>query len=436
VKEIGAVPEHWDVKPIAQIGRLLKGTGGSKEDIADEGVPCVRYGDLYTTHSFIIRQARTRVPRHIAGNYTSLRYGDVLFACSGETFEEIGKSAVNLIAGEAICGGDLAILRPSSPTVPAFLGFAADSVPSIQQKASMGRGTTVKHIYPDELRHLMIALPPMVEQETISAFLERETANIDALVAEQRRLIELLKEKRQVVTSNAVTKGLDPAVPMMTSGDEWLGDVPSHWSIQSLRSIATVVRGASPRPAGSPEYFHGDFLPWVTVAEITKDTSVHLSATETCLTEKGAAFSRVIPSGTLIYSNSGATLGVPKILDIEACANDGVVAFLNLVPQLRTEFLYWYLDSITAAIREKVKQGSGQPNLNTAIVGDIRLALPPLAEQDAILECVGHMSGLFASLEAHSARAIELFQERRTALISAAVTGQIDVCGLAPSEAA
>ena len=278
---------------------------------------------------------------------------------------------------------------------------------------------------------MKVTTPPAAEQTAIAAFLDRGTGKIDELVAEQRRLMALLKEKRQAVISHAVTRGLNPAAPLQPSGIEWLGDVPEHWRVMPMRMIANVVRGASPRPAGDPRYFGGEDVPWVTVAEITKDNAVYLTETENFLTQEGATHSNLFRIGTLIYSNSGATLGVPKILRINACANDGVVAFLNLSSQVRAEFLYHYLSSITDCIREKVKQGSGQPNLNTDIVKDLRFGVPPLEEQEAIVHRITELTGQFDTLTAEAHRAIALLQERRTALISAAVTGQIDVRGLA-----
>jgi len=203
-----------------------------------------------------------------------------------------------------------------------------------------------------------------------------------------------------------------------------------------LRSIANVVRGASPRPAGDPQYFGGDFMPWVTVAEITKDDRVDLTETESFLTEEGADHSKVFPKGTVIYSNSGATLGVPKILKINACANDGVVAFERLSSQVHPQFLYHYLASITEAIREKVKQGSGQPNLNTDIVKALQFGVPPLDEQEGIVRHIEELANQFDALTAEAQRGIELLQERRTALISAAVTGKIDVRHLSERQGA
>jgi type I restriction enzyme S subunit len=276
----------------------------------------------------------------------------------------------------------------------------------------------------------IVAVPCETEQGAIATFLDHETAKIDALIAEQQRLIELLQEKRQAVISHAVTKGLNPDAPMKDSGVEWLGEVPEHWDVKSCRNIASIGRGASPRPAGDSRYFGGDFIPWVTVAEITKDCSMWLCSTEQYLTEEGAANSTVFSSGTVIYSNSGATLGVPKILKIDCCANDGVVGFRGLDLSLKPEFLYHFLWQLTDSIREWAKQGQGQPNLNTEIIKSIKIPLPPLEEQVDILRKLDEDLFVFDSLVSEADKAQFLLGERRSALISAAVTGQIDVRAL------
>ena len=263
------------------------------------------------------------------------------------------------------------------------------------------------------------------EQEKIANFLDHETAKIDTLIAKQQGLIKLLKEKRQAVISHAVTKGLNPNAPMRDSGVEWLGEVPAHWVVSKFGYISIVVRGGSPRPAGDPLLFNGDYSPWVTVAEITKDDEVYLTSTESFLTKLGSEQCRVFSAGTLLISNSGATLGVPKILTIDANANDGVVGFECL--SLNHEFAYFYLSTITDDLRERIKQGSGQPNLNTDIVKAISVPIPPASEVKQIVEYIVRTRLQFKLLTEKATRGIELLQERRTALISAAVTGKIDV---------
>jgi type I restriction enzyme S subunit len=294
---------------------------------------------------------------------------------------------------------------------------------------------------PEDLLALPFFYPPIEEQKKISSFLDYETNQIDELVSEQEKLIGLLKEKRQAVISNAVTKGLDKNVQMKHSGVEWLGQVPKHWEVKYLRHIAKIVRGASPRPAGDPIYFSKDDIdgsntPWVTVAEITKDEEIYLRSVSEYLTPAGVAASQFFETGTLIFSNSGATLGVPKILDVNCCANDGVLAFKNLSNEINVEFLYFYLLTTTDRLRTEMKQGGGQPNLNTDIVKNIGLTLPPREEQDEVVTLLKNKLNEFSNLITSAETSVNLLQERRTALISAAVTGQVDVRKYKPKEVA
>ncbi len=289
-----------------------------------------------------------------------------------------------------------------------------------------------KVVRADTFSKVEMPAPPRDEQTQIAKFLDYETAKIDALIEKQQQLIELLQEKRQAVISHAVTKGLNPDAPMRDSGIEWLGEVPAHWEISKFGYISSVVRGGSPRPAGDPTLFNGDYSPWVTVAEITKDDEVNLTETSTFLTKKGSIQCRVFKSGTLLLSNSGATLGVPKVLMIDANANDGVVGFENLT--LHREYCYYYLSSVTENLRERMKQGSGQPNLNTEIVKALAVPIPSTNEIELIVQHIASQREKFKTLAEKAQMGIELLEERRTALISAAVTGKIDVRGWKPPE--
>lgn len=157
----------------------------------------------------------------------------------------------------------------------------------------------------------------------------------------------------------------------------------ANWPRVRARDLATVVRGASPRPAGDPRFFNGDFLPWITVGDITRASGVYLDTTESRLTRAGSAQTRTIPANTLLLANSGATLGVPKITRIEAGANDGVAAFLEL-KEVTREFLFFYLETQTRYLREVVAPGLGQPNLNTELIGQLAIPIPPKPVRDAI----------------------------------------------------
>ena len=209
VEWLGAVPEHWEVVRLGRAGTFSKGGGGTKEDEVEGGIPCVRYGDLYTQHEFCIRATRAGISEVSAKKYRPLHFGDLLFAGSGETIEEIGKSAVSLIRGRAYCGGDVIVFRPTINMHAAFLGYAADCRPSVHQKACMGRGVTVMHIYSSELKRMLIPLPPVHEQRAIAEFLDRKTAEVDALCACVETAIERLQEYRMALVTAAVTGKID-----------------------------------------------------------------------------------------------------------------------------------------------------------------------------------------------------------------------------------
>ena len=431
VEWLGQVPGHWEV------ARLKRSTISSKNGVWGEeakqdenDIPCVRVADFDRQALRVVLTEPT-----IRNIVDSERVGRILVRgnlllekSGGGEGQPVGCVVLYDDPLPAVCSNFVARVQIAAGMDSAFWRYVHAAAYAVRLNTrSIKQTSGIQNLDASQYFDERAAFPPLPEQIQIAAFLDRETAKIDELVAEQRRLMDLLKEKRQAIISHAVTRGLNPDAPMKPSGIEWLGDVPAHWEVKPMRMIANVVRGASPRPAGDPRYFGGDVVPWVTVGEITKDDDVYLTETEFFLTEEGSTHSSLFKSGTLIYSNSGATLGVPKVLKIDACANDGVVAFLNLDNRVQTEFLYHYLASITDSIREKVKQGSGQPNLNTDIVKDLRFGLPPLPEQKLVVARITEIANQFGALTTEAQHAIDLLQERRTALISAAVTGQIDV---------
>lgn len=435
VEWLGVVPEHWGVKPLRYLGRFRKGLTITKADLTDTGVPCLNYGEVHSLYTFEVNQdiqALKCVPAEYLETEPSscVGYGDFVFADTSEDLEGVG-NFTHVSGSEPLFAGYHTIIYSLDSDVSSrFLAYCLESFAFRTQLRMRVKGVKVFSVTQEILRGGITWVPTTVEQTQIARFLDHETARIDALIEEQQRLIELLKEKRQAVISHAVTKGLDPTVPMKDSGVEWLGEVPAHWVVSKFGYISSVVRGGSPRPAGDPELFNGDYSPWVTVAEITKDDEIYLDETESFLTKKGSDQCRVFSKGTLLLSNSGATLGVPKILMIDANANDGVVGFENI--SLDKEYSYLYLATLTAGLRDRAA-GSGQPNLNTDIVKSIDVPIPPNNEVAEIVAAVKKLRAQFNFLSKEAVEGIRLLQERRSALISAAVTGKIDVRGWQPA---
>lgn len=415
-------PKHWNSVHLRWIAKLYAGGTPSKaveEYWANGSVPWINSGEV---NQGLISEVSTYITEAAYKNSSAkwIPKNALVMALAGQGKT---KGMIAQLAIDATCNQSMAAIVPQDLQSSRYLFWWLHS--NYQNIRNMAGGDLRDGLNLELLGDIGCPIPSVEEQLSIAAFLDHETAKIDALIEKQQRLIELLKEKRQAVISHAVTKGLNPNAPMKDSGVEWLGEVPAHWAIRKFGYISMVVRGGSPRPAGDPALFNGDYSPWVTVAEITKDDEIYLTETETFLTKKGSEQCRVFSKGTLVLSNSGATLGVPKILSIDANANDGVVGFEDLT--LNHEFAYFYLSTLTEDLRERIKQGSGQPNLNTDIVKAISVPVPPGQEVESIVESIRNSREQFNALIEKAKSGVELLQERRTALISAAVTGKIDV---------
>ena len=427
VEWLGDVPDGWEVKPLRSVFKFSKGLTITKENLQDEGVNCVNYGEIHSKYGFRLNPTthplRCVAPEYLSSNPEALiRDGDFVFADTSEDLEGSG-NFTHLRSDDPIFAGYHTIIaRPRKDTSSLLLAYQIHSSVFRSQIQSQVKGVKVFSISQGILKAAKCWLPPLPEQTAIAEFLDRETGKIDGLVAEQRRLMELLKEKRQAVISHAVTKGLNPHAPMKPSGIEWLGDVPKHWEVVPIKWLSPVKRGASPRPIDDPKYFdeEGEYA-WVRIADVSACDGV-LSETTQRLSPLGSSLSVKIVPDELFVSIAG-TVGKPCISAIKACIHDGFVYF----PTLKIE--PWFLFRIFEAgdCYGGLGKWGTQLNLNTDTVGSIRVAVPPSAELIHLLKFLDVESSRFDALTAEAQRAIDLLQERRTALISAAVTGQIDV---------
>ncbi len=435
---LGDVPEHWDLVQLGRLGSFFKGGGGTKEDEIEGGFPCIRYGDLYTQHQFSIKRSRAGIAETSTSKYRRLRYGDLLFAGSGETIEEIGKSAVNLIKGPAYCGGDVIGFRPAVNVDATFFGYAADCHSAIYQKACMGRGVTVMHIYSSELKHLLIPLPPCEEQRAIAEFLDRETAKVDALVKRKQLLIDRLAEYRTGLITQTVTKGLPPDVsgaegfdsspPMKPSGVEWLGEVPEHWNVSSLGRLGLFFKGGG----GTKEDEVEGGIPCVRYGDLYTQHEFHIRQSRAGISEDSTKKYRQLQFGDLLLAGSGETLNeigksaVNLIAGRAYCGGDVIV--FRPICEIDATFLGYAADCLPA-IYQKACMGRGVTvmHIYSSELKQLRMPIPPIDEQRAIGTFLDRQNERIETLISQVEGAIERLHEYRAALIAAAVTGKIDV---------
>ena len=427
VEWLGEVPAHWDVKWLGQFGAFSKGGGGSKEDEVPTGVPCVRYGDLYTTHEFFIHRSRSFVSSTRAREYTPIQYGDVLFAASGETIEEIGKSAINLIQSDACCGGDIVLFRPKQEIQARYLGYAADCAPAATQKATMGRGITVIHIYTGQLKRLSVTLPPLSEQAAIVRYLNHAERRIRRYIRAKEKLIALLEEQKQVIIHQAVTGRIDvrtgqPYPSYKPSGVEWLGDIPAHWDM-SRNGRLFVQRNE----VGYSE------LP---ILEVSLRSGIRIREFENTSRKQvmsdRSMYKRAVKED-IAYNMMRMWQGAVGIAPI-----DGLVspAYVVAKPLARTEPRYFnFLFHVSAYMAEVDKFSRGiVKDRNRLYWEDFKQILspyPPLSEQLLIADTIDNNTALAENGMSHVQREIELLREYRTRLIADVVTGKLDVRGAA-----
>jgi type I restriction enzyme S subunit len=403
------IPANWHAQKIKFLFHLGRGRVISQEELVDEG-------------TYPVYSSQTM-------NNGCLGYISTYdFDCTQITWTTDGANAgtVFLRNGKHNCTNVCGTLQPkNNATNLEYLLYCLQYVTPFYKRPD----TNGAKIMNGEMGEIFVALPSVDEQNDIANFLDHETAKIDALIDKQQQLIKLLKEKRQAVISHAVTKGLNPAAPMRDSGVEWLGEVPVHWVVAQLKFNTIEMQTG---PFGSQlhaEDYIDDGIPLVNPAHMCDGKIVPDSKVSVDKETWHRLKRHQLLEGDLIFARRGE-LGRCAIVTKEEegwlCGTGSLKAKLNnrLVPEY--SYLLITSDGVVSELSLESK-GSTMDNLNTETLGRVRLPVPPLDEQRKILDYVNEVSGKFRFLIDKASSAIELIKERRTALISAAVTGKIDV---------
>lgn len=209
VEWIGYIPSDWKVRRLWSLGVFSKGRGIKKDEVKSTGVPCIRYGEIYTTYNRVVYSPVSFIDEKTTPDCEPIQKGDVLFTGSGETLEDIGKSVVYFGDEQVFVGGDIIIFRPNIRSNPLFLSYLLNSYSVKVQNTLSGRGGIIVHIYPKQLKEIKVSLPPMDEQNRIVEFLDKRTKQIDLLIRKENQRTEILKEYRQSLISEVVTGKVD-----------------------------------------------------------------------------------------------------------------------------------------------------------------------------------------------------------------------------------
>ena len=431
VEWLGEVPEHWDLGKLKRLASICYGIGEPPAYRGD-GIPLIRATDIragkITPDGIVFVDPKDIPEKRIVW----LREGDIIVVRSGAYTGDSAIIPKELIP--SIAGFDM-VLRPEK-CFPRFLQFVLLSSYMKEAQIDLERTRAAQpHLNAEELGSCLMLIPPMDQQAVISGFLDRETVKIGALVEEQRRLIELLQEKRQAVISHAVTKGLNPDAPMKNSGIEWLGEVPEHWNVCALNYRYEVALGKmldEKRITGEhlAPYLRNIDVQWGKVN--TEDLPE--------MDFKGDDLSRYSLSPGDLLVCEGGEVGRAAVWqgELTECFYQKALHRLRVRSETDSARFLFYVLHICAKFG--VFAGSeGRAtfaHLTAETFRRYRFPFPPRSEQAAITEFLDGEALRFDELIAEATHAIDLLQERRTALISAAVTGKIDVRGLSGTEAA
>ncbi|MCS6126906.1 restriction endonuclease subunit S [Shewanella baltica] len=421
IEWVGDIPINWNVLPAFAVLReeCIRNLDGAETNVLSLSYGAIKQRDVESNAGLLPESFNT---------YQLVNYGDIVLRLTDLQNDKrslrVGRSTQKGIITSAYM--KLVCLHQLDNR---FVYQLLHSYDTTKVFYGMGGGLRQSMKFED-FRRLPVIVPPLEEQRTIAAFLDYETARIDQLIAKQQKLIELLKEKRQAVISHAVTKGLNPDVPMKDSGVEWLGQVPEHWKCSRIGWLCKVGNGMTPN-RNNAEYWSEGHIPWLNSSKVN-DVEVFQAeqfVTATAFAECSLPWVKV-NSVIMAITGEGKTRGTTAITRIDTTINQHVAFIMPISNRIVSDFICIWLQSHYGRIRfESEGWGSTKAAITCSDIKAYPVPLPSVREQNDIVKLVKVSNLKFDNLVSKATEQVGLLRERRTALISAAVTGKIDVRG-------
>ena len=420
---LGELPDSWRTVPLWTLFERVKRTGFAGEELLS----------VYRDHGVVIKASRDDNNNNASedlSTYQLVEPGDLAI---NKMKAWQGSAAIS--AHRGIVSPAYFIFRSRHQENSQFLHYLMRSSPYIAMYGRVSKGVRPGQwdLDPQQHSRIPIPLPPSHEQCQIADYLDAQTAKIDALIGKQERLIETLAERRQAVISHAVTKGLDPTAPMKETGSKWFGAVPCSWEISPFRWLLTYLTSGS---RGWAEYYADAGAPFVRIGNLTRG-SLHIDMADTQYVQipDGAEGSRaVIEAGDVLFSITAylGSVAVAGMRDVGSFVSQHVA--LARIDTRRTlpRFLGYVVLS-EAGQRQLNEQAYGGTKIQLSLedIKNLEVTVPTIAEQHDIVTYLDRETSQIDALSAKARQMIDILKERRQALISAAVTGKIDVRGLA-----
>ncbi len=420
VEWLGDVPANWKLKRLKTLASVRLSNVDKKSEEGQVPVRLCNYVDVYY-NDFITAEIEfmnaTATPGQV--RRFRLRTGDVLVTKDSEAWNDIAIPAVvTEELADVVCGYHLALIKPQRGLDGRFLARQFSAIGIRNQFHLAANGITRFGLGGDAIRTGLLPVPPIEEQQAIAGFLDRETAKLDDLVAQKERLIELLQEKSSALITRVVTKGLDASVPMKDSGVEWLGEIPGHWGKKKIKRLFVYKKrqGFPERTVLSVYREHG------VIEKSSRNDNFNR-------TPENLDSYQVVDPGDLVINKMKAWQGSLGISSLPGITSPDYIVYAP-VHEESERFLHYFLRcKLLARIYLTMSNGirPSQWRLEPQRFEDLAVFCPPPVEQDRIAACLDRETMKIDALAAEIRKAIDHLNELRTALISAAVTGKIDV---------
>lgn len=427
VEWLGEIPSHWEVVPIKHLAILNPKKSALSRDLMSDECSFVPMEKL-KFNSLVLDEKK--VIKDVYDGYTYFENEDILVAKVTPCFENNNTTiAQDLINGVGFGSSEIFILRVNDKVNNRYLFYRLLETMfiSVATAAMTGAGG-LRRVPAETINTYPIAVPDINEQVQIANFLDHETAKIDTLIDKQQTLIQLLKEKRQAVISHAVTKGLNPDAPMKDSGVEWLGEVPEHWNITRIKYVAELTPSKSGILSRLEE--RCSFIP---MEKLKLDTLILDETRQIKDVYQGYTYFEdgdvLIAKVTPCFENQNMAIAANLVNGIGFGSSE-IYVLRTEAEGLNQFLLYRLQESVFMQLGAGAMTGAGGlRRVPSEFLNNFQFGLPPISEQQGIVEHIEKMKSKFNDLIDNAEQAIQLMQERRTALISAAVTGKIDVRG-------
>jgi type I restriction enzyme S subunit len=427
IEWLGKIPEHWKILPLKIIASFVS-RGNSPEYVEEEGIPIINQACIHW-EGLDLGNIKFQKQTDVSNWKGKLKKGDLMINSTGTG--TLGRATIFNEKNTYIADSHITIVRFSCPKTNESYYYYLLRTPIYQgyMYAVLVSGATNQvELNREGLRSTEILFPPPAEQIAIASFLDRETGRINTLIKKKEKLIKLLKEKRTALISHAVTKGLDPNVPMKDSGIEWLGKIPEHWFILQLNHVVRKFvdyRGATPKKTL-------DGIPLITAKNINNG-KIDLEISQEFISEKEYEdwMVRGLPKVGDVLITTEAPLGeAAQIPDKKVALAQRIILFKVDENKMKNEYLKYYLVSCSGK-GELWSRATGSTALGIKAwkLKEVLVTTPPIDEQKSVVLYLSRKEQEIDSLITRINVIVEKLKEYRSALITAAVTGKIDVRG-------